>query len=156
MYQQDFTLIVNCTETEFSEWIKKKFDLDVPIVGADGKYYSVEETQNGRMEIHRFVWIRLYKWKVEHMAMLVHELQHFCFRVMRDIGMVLSPESEEAYTWYLQHLTVESFWALSYNHPNRKRKRKLAASRSAASKSNKSKPARTTKNRSNKKSKGTT
>lgn len=144
MYEQSFTLIVNCTEKEFSEWIKKKFDLEVPIVGADGKYYSVEKTlKDGRLEVRRFVWVRLFKWNVTHMAMLVHELQHFCFRVLRDVGMALSLESEEAYTWYLQHLTGKSFWALSYHHPSRKRKRKLAASRSKKSGSTKSKSART-------------
>ncbi len=129
MYRVNFSLIVNCSEEELYAFLKKKYGVTMEVKNVDGMYFSLERAHKGKkMEILRIVWLRSFKWWVSHMALLVHELQHFAFKVLREIGLTLTNESEEAYTWYLQHLTQESLWALS---PTKAKEAKKVSARTA-------------------------
>lgn len=46
------------------------------------------------------IWIR----DIKNIATLVHELMHAVFFIFRDRGIVLTRESEEAYTYTTAHL----------------------------------------------------
>lgn len=56
-----------------------------------------------------FVWVEEFDWTVAQQALLSHELLHYTFRLMRDIGMGLSESSEEAYTYFYQ-ATMQEVW----------------------------------------------
>lgn len=47
----------------------------------------------------------------ETIAVLIHEISHATNRILRDAGISLTAETEEAYTYLLEHLTREALKA---------------------------------------------
>lgn len=105
MYQYHFTVLVGDRE-KTSAFLKKKYNADYESKG-NASSFSLE----GKFE-KDFVWIERFTWLIEEQALLAHEILHHTFKVMRRIGIGFSEESDEAFTWYFQHLMQQTWWAL--------------------------------------------
>jgi hypothetical protein len=56
------------------------------------------------------ILLRQFSGSAYHVSLLVHEILHVTIFVLRDLGMRLSDDSDEAYTYYAELLTK---WALT-------------------------------------------
>lgn len=52
-----------------------------------------------------FLWLPQVPSSAAHFGVLAHEIAHAAIGIMQKIGVSLSPESEEAYTYLIQYLT---------------------------------------------------
>lgn len=58
----------------------------------------------------RVIWIKPLDSMSEFMGVLVHEAMHATADILRYVGMALTPPSEEAYTYLLQHIVNTVVW----------------------------------------------
>ena len=129
MYHNDFTLYVNCSGQELADYIKEKYKvLDFKVPPADGQYCNIEERdkEKGSHRFIRLVWIKTFNWTVVEQGLLVHELLHYVFDNLDLIGMKPTDSSEEAYTYYLQHIIQQCYQELKKLHPKYKKKYELS------------------------------
>lgn len=89
-----------------TEFMKNKYDVDF-----DFKQNASSFSLEGKFE-KDFIWIERFTWLIEEQALLAHEILHHTFKTMRRIGIGFSEESDEAFTWYFQHLMQQTWWAL--------------------------------------------
>lgn len=68
---------------------------------AGGMHVEIEDEEGVNWY---YLWMPEYS--KENMGDLLHECLHYTFAVLRHVGITLSPESEEAYTYFYQS-TVE-------------------------------------------------
>lgn len=61
----------------------------------DGAFHSVG--QNG------YIWIERFDNSITDIALLSHELLHFTFKVLGYKGMEVTPNNDEAYTYFFQY-----------------------------------------------------
>lgn len=117
MHGQTILLIVNCTQEAVIEWIKKKFKAtDEVSRGANGRCFCLEHTDGTQVHI---IWMEKWNSDIRDFGLLAHEVLHLTIGVLDDLGFRLHESSEEAYTYYLQHLISQCLGKLC---PVRKRK----------------------------------
>lgn len=110
-YNNDISVIV-CERKLLEEYLLKKFSVKADEIGStinpDGQLIVLNKDN----EIKYIVWQRNFSWTVIEMGMLNHEILHLVFDVMTNIGFKYCPESEEAYTYYMQILSTDIYWKL--------------------------------------------
>ena len=108
MHGQTIWLIVDCTQEKMLDVVHKQFkiaDKQEPCRGANGRSICLEDKDAGLL-VH-IIWLEHYAHSVSEFGLLVHELLHLTFGVLDDLGFELHDSSEEAYTYYMQHLTMQ-------------------------------------------------
>lgn len=66
-----------------------------------GKYFKLYRPKDGSVQ-SRVIWIQDWKGLRENFLTLHHEIVHLTFSVMRDRGVELCSQSEEAFTYYIE------------------------------------------------------
>lgn len=112
MYHQDAVLVMNCSEKEFWDYIQKKYSIqDQDVSNADGKFVTIPPEVTGGSYDY-YIWFEGFQNTVGHQALVAHELLHWCLYVLNNIGIKLCESSEEAYTYYYQHLFSQTLLAI--------------------------------------------
>lgn len=104
-YGGKLTLIINCTNEEMLDYIQRKHKIRLPYCNASASHSKIY-SDNGD---YRYIWIDKFNWTTVDQALLAHEIFHYVHGVLRDAGLVLSNDSEEAYA-YLLGRTIEVVW----------------------------------------------
>jgi len=117
MYQKNIRLIVGCSQKTLFDLLKKHYDVVLDSDSANGTYFKIERDSK---EVH-IIWVESFEWYIWEQSMLLHEIYHLVNAVMREIGMKLSEDSEEAYAYYLQSLMNEMFDKLTVYHPKKQK-----------------------------------
>jgi hypothetical protein len=97
-WHENIKLIV-CPRDELARFIQKKHKERVSLPPSDGCYIDMDD-------VH-YIWLNSFTHSIADMGLLIHELFHLVHKILKTKGFLLSSESEEAYTYYLQYLTVE-------------------------------------------------
>jgi hypothetical protein len=114
IYHQGFIMIVNCSEKQFNEHLKKKYNLKTDLLKADGKFLVIERTnkKTKEYECRSFLWLQKFDWTIQGQCILVHELQHLCFNHLTTIGIKHEDSTDEAYSYYIAYLLEKCCKAL--------------------------------------------
>jgi len=110
------------THTEKEDYLNDKFGyglMETNSRTAGNAQCITVETKKGR---ERFLWFERVNTEPEELGLVVHEVLHFVFAELKDAGIKHSEESEEIYTYLLQHIVVNLFAALE--KPKKKTKKR--------------------------------
>lgn len=122
-------LIIPNTDTYKEKGLKRflrRYYRDTKFKGKEAKQRIAYFTQTMQEFIHDssldgitmsrgglyIVSLKTYKHYPADMGILVHELAHVVFELLRGVGMVETSESTEAYTYLLGYLTEHAFEGL--------------------------------------------
>jgi len=108
LYYADIKVIVCCSCKEIDDYFQKKYKIPYSI-DKDAHCMTVED--KGKLYRH-YIIVPVFDWTIPQQAVLIHELFHLTCRVMNDVGIALSDDSEEAYAYYLQYLSKETMRTL--------------------------------------------
>ncbi len=125
MYKRDIYFAFNCSQQKVLEWIKKVFQTDCsPSTGAVGRFVVLENKEKGHMA--QIVWVEKFSHTPSSIAVVAHEVLHLTFSVLDDLGLKYDSEtSEEAFTYYFDHLLEEFIKTCSVvKRSNKRGKRK--------------------------------
>ena len=99
----------NCSLTEFVQWLKDKFDLEIKVGG--GNYgLTVREERNDGKEALIVIW-------TEDESQIYHEISHAVFWWMDERGVPRTEDTEEVFTYLLD------FYIKKIKKARKKRKR---------------------------------
>lgn len=121
MYQEDITLVFNCSKREMAGYIKKRFG----IVG-DGPKHSGEfsRCESDKGQVAYLIYIEHFNWKIWEYGLLAHEVMHCVYRVLDDLGMWLTDSSVEAYCYYNQRIYQECIAKIDEKLKKKKEKKR--------------------------------
>jgi hypothetical protein len=103
-------------EQEFLEEVQNKYKTKFNILSeCFGRYYYPTEKSP------HIIWIRIFDWTIEAQAIMIHELQHFVFKRLNDVGMFLDESSEEAYTYTFQEIFIQVWDKFAEQNPHNKK-----------------------------------
>ena len=106
MYEAQIKLIVGCTRKELETYLTKKYHMGVTANwNCDACYFCIQGMN--------FIWLEYFDWSIPAHGLLHHEIFHCSTDVLLDMGFKLSDDSQEAFAYYHQHLTVNFLGVLS-------------------------------------------
>ena len=94
LYNSYFYLVWDCSVEELRKWVLSRFNWELEITDSQvnlGKLITIES--DGKID-----WIIWVDKKIKYES-LSHELLHLTFNTMRIVGIQLTKESEEAFTY---------------------------------------------------------
>ena len=114
-------LFINIPDKEMTDYLNEiytgkayapkgepEFSTDVNQLGV----YIQSLTDFKEIGVRRLIWVKDYKkGNLNHLGALTHEIMHYVHRTLKDKGMTLCSESEEAYT-YLMEYTLKECWKI--------------------------------------------
>jgi hypothetical protein len=87
---------------DFHRWVGKQYKENVSIgVDTFGRYFPCTDDKPS------VIWIEDFNWFIDDQVTLTHELFHFVFDNLNDIGMTLATSSEEAYAYLLTNIQLK-------------------------------------------------
>lgn len=104
MYEQDITLCFNGTKKQMGGYIKKRFTLDNGAPKREGNFSTLVGS-NGN--IAYLIYLEHFHWEIKDYGLLAHEVMHCVYRVLDDLGFLISDSSIEAYCYYYQRIFQE-------------------------------------------------
>lgn len=101
----EFDILIG-THEEKEEYLNKKFGYGLTNTnsGSEGNGQCITVLTKDGPE--RLLWFERINTEPVELGLLIHELLHFTFAELKDVGIKHSDESEEIYTYFLQHLVV--------------------------------------------------
>lgn len=108
MYDVSLWVIVGEKQACYN-YFKKKYKSDWDSI-MDNESLGVFIPEPG---VGYFIWLPFYSNKLGTQAVIVHECLHLVMSVFRKMGISLVEESEEAYTYYLEHIYKQIVTKLS-------------------------------------------
>jgi len=105
IYHRYLWFITDCEEKEFNEWLEKKYGLEK--IEENSNVARLTTVINEKKECHYYIWIEEFNWTIWQQAAVAHEILHFVFKVMEEIGVKYCDESEEAFTYYFENIMIE-------------------------------------------------
>jgi len=107
IYKAAIYIIPSYETDEIVKYFKKSYNIDYKVDNhCDAMHYSVEYKEAGTID--HFLIFKDFKNSVEWLAILSHEIYHLTHAVMREVGMILSEDSEEAFAYYGQYLMEQT------------------------------------------------
>lgn len=107
MYGREIYFFYNCSQDEFKTRLNKQYGLKLEkTVGAQGIHISLENVEKDHHPF--YVWVEKFKKTNKDISVLAHEVLHLTFSGLEDVGIKYSDSSEEAFTYYFDHL-LEGF-----------------------------------------------
>jgi len=118
-YGEDLILYVGPRD-DFITYLSKKYKVAVNAgESKDGQYCQVRDHKG---KLHHYMWLRDFQWRIMDLGLLVHEIFHYMNWVLDDIGLELTKESEEAYTYFYQAVYQDVLEKLAPLHSGYKKK----------------------------------
>ena len=97
----------------FQKYARSKYKTKFIVTDSkDAYFYAGDE---GRPAI---IVIPNFEWTISQQSLLSHELLHFVFWVLADVGISLNEGSEEIYTYYFQEIQEKTFRILLKDYEN--------------------------------------
>ncbi len=110
VYRTDIVFCINSSRAEIIEWFKKNAKASLKKTELDG--FHETETNEGRMIQISGGFLVLLKVKKDYfrefVGNLVHEATHVSHYLLRDRRIPLIEDTEEAYTYLVQHIVVQA------------------------------------------------
>jgi hypothetical protein len=94
-------------ESDVVEWLQKKYHKELDSAETGCWFCEVDNNY------HIFLDEKFAEPNTDHLAIVVHELMHLTHHALSKLGFRLSDDSEEAYAYYLQKMTLTAmpiFW----------------------------------------------
>lgn len=101
MYRKDFIFLIGGTSDEICKYISEKSGF-YPKETIDGKYLTFTNKSGIKCRIVAIGKSKYTYDSPEFIALLAHEILHYVNDGLNDIGLKMTMDSEEAYTWYFQ------------------------------------------------------
>lgn len=119
VYHRHLTLVWGCDETEFCDWINKRFRPNKKLepLGNDAMHLMVGKDDE---EPFCFIWIGHHEFYIKDYGRICHEVVHFCCKAFERIGMAVNRETEEALAYYLEYIYCQILKALRKEYEGRK------------------------------------
>lgn len=96
VFNSNLTVFYNTSQEEGKKAIEKCVGGQITFNSEwDGAFYGKE--RDG------YIWIEEFDNTIEDIGLLSHEILHFTFHSLGNIGLDVSPESDEAYTYFFQY-----------------------------------------------------
>lgn len=128
------------TQGEFKDWVNDNCKNDKAFADL---VYTVNETEELPCA-GRYYWIEDARCSVimvtrlsssyKGIGFIAHELGHASFAILRDVGIVLNKDSEEAYTYLHEYLLTEALnpdgWEEYGSKPSKQKKSKKSKKKS--------------------------
>lgn len=110
MYLQDITVVYGCSSDDLVQYLCKKHKAKINLDNKDsnGTYFRVFDSN--------YIWLESFDWSIGDQGILHHEIFHCTSYILRNLGMDLSNDSDEAFAYYHQMLTMETLNALKETH----------------------------------------
>lgn len=121
LYHQDLYVIWDCTKEEAKKWIEEKFNVTMDVGSLQGFCVRFVHTKGYECAV---IWLGSFDWSIEDQTTLIHELQHFVIKTLRERGIEINEHTEEAYTYYFDYWmgkVYKYFSDLRKKDDNRKR-----------------------------------
>lgn len=104
---KDFPVIIGTNEDKLA-FLRKKYG---PILDKDAEFTGDAQcitvpTADGN---DRLLWFKRVSTTPEDLGLIMHEILHFVFAELRDMGVKPSEDSEEVYTYFMQNIVVNLF-----------------------------------------------
>ena len=104
IYYANIYVIPNCTHNDLVKYFHRTFGTTYDEKPRfDALHYTVENCETG-IVLHYIIVVD-FQNTIEKITLLQHEIDHLVFDIMAEIGIRISSESEEAYTYYKQYIT---------------------------------------------------
>ena len=106
-YPTQVMFTANIERSRYIKYVQKKYgiELDIPH-GVIGSVTTMQNKTNGSRGL--LVWVQRFDGTPETHGTLSHELWHATTQMMRDAGVKLCDDSEEAYAYLFGHLHRQS------------------------------------------------
>lgn len=101
MYGEKIFLLVS-NKQDFLDYCKNRYKAQLYEPNGNACYFYFNN--------EHVLWVEKFDWTIAEQALLLHEILHLCFQVLRDRGFILVKESEEAYTYYTQDI-MSAVWS---------------------------------------------
>ena len=136
IYHREIYFVFECKFKEYEEYTVKKYDLEREDSSPPNARFD-KIINNSKGFCHYYIWIEEFDYLNYEYAVLSHEINHLVFEAMRDIGMELCKESEEAYTYYIGLITTNILLEIDKYHESKKKKKSNKVKNNSKSKAKK-------------------
>lgn len=103
IYEASISIIPKCTVAELVKYFKRHgFDY---AEGNDSEALHYKLIDPSKGQTYHYLIFEQFENTPRGIAVLVHEIDHLRLSILKERGLVLSDDSEEAFSYYLQYLT---------------------------------------------------
>ncbi len=125
LYHTSLHLVYDCEPAAAMSVLTGKYKMDMKDEDSNHLgFFCMVENENYPYGMRGLLYSKQFKWTIQDQTTMIHELQHFVWRVLRTRGINLTPETEEAYTYYFDYWMEKIWEALKPLNPASKRKKK--------------------------------
>ena len=109
IFNRDITLVYDCDQEEFYQFIEKKHNgLELIRRFTYGEHIGISNDKT---------WVRHYLWTkkgtgVSYIGVILHEVFHVARDCFNEIGMGINEETNEAFAYYQEYLFRQALKAL--------------------------------------------
>ena len=104
IYNSQIFVMVNATKVGLERFFRKNYGHSYTHDNFCSAFHYILISETEGIKFH-FLIFEKFDNSPSGVGVLNHELLHLVFSVLNSVGMVYTPESEEAYTYYLNYLT---------------------------------------------------
>lgn len=104
IYNSQIYVIINATKGTLERFFQKTYGYSYVHDNFCDAFHYVLISETEGIKFH-FLIFKTFDNTPSGIGTFNHELLHLVFSVLDGVGMVYTPESEEAYTYYLNYLT---------------------------------------------------
>ena len=104
IYHATIFVIPEYDDKKLIRYFRKTFGHDYkPDNTIDGMHYALTNGETG--VVAHYLIFKAFTNSSDGISLLFHEIYHLVCSIMREVGMVYSEDSEEAFSYYIQCLT---------------------------------------------------
>lgn len=104
IYYTNIFVLIDATKTSLERYFKKHYGHSYTHDNFCNAFHYVLASEVEGVKYH-FLIFEKFDNTPSGLGTFNHELLHLVFSVLDGVGMIYTPESEEAYTYYLNYLT---------------------------------------------------
>lgn len=112
IYHADIWIMINFDADKANEYFKKNYHIDAGLKKngqgvSFGQYFPLYCKDDSR--VRHFICMGQFEWAVQDQVLLLHEIFHLVCRVLDEAGVSRYKETDEAYAYYQQYVTLNIF-----------------------------------------------
>ncbi len=103
IYNCDITLVYDCSQEDFYQFIKKKHSLELIRQYAYAEHIKISNDKTG---VRHYLWTIRSK-DISFFGLIVHEVFHIARDCFNEIGMGINEETNEAFAYYQEYIFTQ-------------------------------------------------
>ncbi len=104
MYNTEINFIIDCSEEQYTKFLKKKYGYKSKIANCAGRYDCFDKIIKKEKYKCHYIWIGKFEMTTTGHCILVHELVHASFSILNIAGIEHKDATDEVFAYHMSFL----------------------------------------------------